>query len=187
MNKKPIHYREEVSRADIRNARKILESSGFFSEEEVEIAVQCVQERLDKGTQSGYDFLFVERAGKVIAYACFGRIPGTKASYELYWIAVRNDFRGLGIGRRLLAKTEEEIARRGGRRIYLDTSSRGKYKPTRWFYRCCGYQEEAFLKDFYSPGDGKIIYLKELFPAARRGTGTKRVRAQATYSLAQKS
>jgi len=43
------------------SVRGIVESSGFFSAEEVEIAVQLVQERLTKGIQSGYHFLFAER------------------------------------------------------------------------------------------------------------------------------
>jgi hypothetical protein len=54
------------------------------------------------------------------------------------------------------------MAQRGARRIYADTSSRPQYEPTRRFYEACGYRREAFLADFYAPGDGKIIFGKEL-------------------------
>jgi len=161
-----IYYRDDITPADVGNVRRIVESSGFFSDEEIEIAVELVQERLAKGIKSGYYFLFAEEGGNVVGYTCFGPIAGTKSSYDLYWIAVHNDFRGAGIGKELLAATEREIARQGGQRIYIETSSREKYEPTRAFYRNRGYQEEALLKDFYSPGDGKVIYVKEVSPAA---------------------
>ncbi len=57
---------------------------------------------------------------------------------------------------------ENLIFRRGGRRIYIETSSRPQYEATRAFYRAQGYREEACLEDFYAPGDGKIIYTKSL-------------------------
>lgn len=157
-----IAYREELKPSDLESVREIVCSSGFFSDAEVEIALELVNERLNKGIASGYHFLFAEHAGKVIGYACFGPVAGTKVSYNLYWVAVRDDFRGLGIGKKLLAKTEKEIAEMEGRRIYIETSSREQYELTRSFYKNCGYQEEALLKDFYAPGDSKIIYVKEI-------------------------
>jgi D-alanine-D-alanine ligase len=157
-----LAYREEVKPSDLGSVREIVCSSGFFSDAEVEIALELVNERLNKGIASGYHFMFAEHAGKVIGYTCFGPIAGTEASYDLYWVAVRDDFRGLGIGKKLLAKTEKGIAEMGGRRIYIETSSRERYELTRSFYKSCGYQEEALLKDFYAPGDAKIIYVKEI-------------------------
>ena len=54
------------------------------------------------------------------------------------------------------------MAARGARRVYVDTSSRSQYEPTRAFYLACGYAREAFLADFYAPGDGKVIFVKAL-------------------------
>ena len=126
------------------------------------MAVELVQENLSKGESSGYYFLFVEINERVVGYCCYGPIPCTKESYDLYWIAVLHEFRGQGIGRELLASTEKKIGEMGGRRIYVDTSSLDQYEPTRSFYRAKGYKEEAALKDFYSPEDDKIIYVKQL-------------------------
>ena len=50
----------------------------------------------------------------------------------------------------------------GGRRVYVDTSSRDQYEPTRAFYRACGYAEVARLDHFYADGDGKVIFVKAL-------------------------
>ncbi len=164
-----IRYRKRVTQTDAEHVRGIVESSGFFNPEEVGIAVELLEERLSKGIRSGYEFLFTEQGGRVVGYSCFGHIAGTRASYDLYWIAVHEDVRGQGMGKKLLARTEQEIARRGGRRIYIETSSREQYAPTRAFYLRCGYQQEALLKDFYFPGDSKVIYVKEVSSAATRG------------------
>jgi D-alanine-D-alanine ligase len=153
-------FREDVLPADCRSIARIVRSSGFFSEEEVTVAVELACERLEKGVGSGYRFLFAELFGGVVGYTCFGPVPCTQNSYDLYWIAVHNDFRHLSVGRQLLGKSEEIIAKHGGRRIYVETSSRAIYRPTRQFYRTCGYVENAVLEDYYAPGDGKVIYIK---------------------------
>jgi ribosomal protein S18 acetylase RimI-like enzyme len=162
VNFKGISYRDKPIPSDVGSIRNIVNSSGFFSAEEVEMAVELVQENLSKGRSSGYYFLFLEMNERVVGYSCYGPIPCTKESYDLYWIAVLHDFRSRGIGRELLERTEKKIEEMGGKRIYVDTSSRDQYEPTRSFYRAGGYEQEAVLKDFYSPGDDKIIYVKQL-------------------------
>lgn len=157
-----IQWREEILPSDIKEIREIILSSGFFTKDETEIAAELVDERLLKGPASGYFFIFMEAAENLSAYTCFGPIPGTKSSFDLYWIAVRDDFRGQGLGRILLEKTEKKIESMGGSRIYIETSSRDQYIPTRNFYEAQGYRAEAVLKDFYSPSDDKIIYVKTL-------------------------
>lgn len=162
MNLKGISYRDKPTPCDSDSIRKIVRSSGFFSTEEVEVAVELLEENLSRGESSGYYFSFVEINERVVGYSCYGPIPCTKESYDLYWIAVLHEFRGRGIGRDLLQRTEEKIGEMGGKRIYVDTSSREQYEPTRSFYRGGGYEQEAVLEDFYSPGDDKVIYVKQL-------------------------
>ena len=53
------------------------------------------------------------------------------------------------------------------RQVYIETSNREQYAPTRGFYLRCGYRQEALLKDFYAVGDDKVIYGKVL----ERGEG----------------
>lgn len=155
-------FRETVNRSDSAIVRDIVSSSGFFNQLEVEIAVELVNERLSKGLESGYYFVFAEMNNKTVGYSCFGQIPATKASYDLYWIAVHDSVRGMGIGKRLMEKSESAIKKLGGSRIYIDTSSRDQYKPTQAFYAACGYRLEARLEDFYATGDSKLIYVKRI-------------------------
>lgn len=159
-----LHYREAVRPDDRAAVRDIIAASGFFSREEVAVAVELVDARLDQGVQSGYAFIFAEQDHEVLGYACFGPIPATTASYDLYWIAVRQPYRNLGLGGELLRLSEQRVVEQGGRRLYVETASRPLYAPTHAFYRRHGYRQEAVLKDYYAPGDGKVIYVKVLNP-----------------------
>jgi len=157
-----ITWREEPTPSDRKRVREIVVSSGFFSDAEIEVAVELVQERLNKGIESGYFFLFAEKDRNVVGYSCFGPIPCTEESYDIYWIAVQEELRRSGLGARILKRVEDRIKEMGGKRIYVETSSREQYRPTRSFYSRCGYQKEATLKNFYSSGDDKVIYLRVL-------------------------
>jgi ribosomal protein S18 acetylase RimI-like enzyme len=162
MNPPEVVYRDQLLPSDEDRVFSIVESSGFFSPQEVEVAVELVRERQQKGPSSGYHFLFAEKAGEVMGYICFGPIPCTVHSFDIYWIAVTDSRRRLGLGKELLGKAEERIKSMGGKRIYVETSSRTQYEPTHAFYKRCGYKDAAVLEDFYSPGDHKIIFFKAL-------------------------
>lgn len=158
-------FREEVYNDDIMHVREIVASTGFFHSYEIDVAVELVEERLKKGIESGYYFIFAEKDGKTIGYTCFGNIPCTLYSYDLYWIAVHNDYRSFGLGKILMHKTEEAIKKMGGKGIFIETSSRKKYIPTQKFYDKCNCELIAHFKDFYDDGDDKLVYKKTLLPS----------------------
>ena len=159
-------FREEPVAADPAAVRELLDSTGFFYPFETDVAVELVEERLAKGVESGYFFVFAEIGGRVAGYTCFGPIPCTRGSFDLYWIGVHNDFRGQGLGKELLRRAERIIAAQGGRAIYVETASREQYLPTREFYKRTRYEVEAVLKEFYGPGDDKVIFVKRLGASA---------------------
>ena len=142
--------------------RKLVSATGFFSDEEIKIAGELVEEALARGELAGYSFIFAESESVLAGYCCFGAIPLTRESFDLYWIAVMPARQGSGLGRRLMAAAEQTISERCGTRVYADTSSRVQYLPTRRFYEKLGYRQAAFLDDFYAPGDGKVVYCKTL-------------------------
>lgn len=155
-------FRENVLSSDVDDIRRIVNSTKFFNDEELAIAVELIEERLSKGKESGYFFLFAEIAKKVVGYVCYGPIHGTTMSYDLYWIVVDNEYRSLGIGKELMLKSEKLIKEQGGSRVYVETSSREQYLPTRKFYLSCDYVIEAQLKEFYGPNDDKCMFVKAL-------------------------
>jgi GNAT superfamily N-acetyltransferase len=156
----PVSFRETVTKEDREEVRRIVHSSGFFSEHEIAVAVELVDERLAKGLASGYFFIFAMLEGKTIGYSCFGPIACTVSSFDLFWIAVDTVERGRRIGTLLLQKSEEAIKIMGGSRIYVETSSRPLYETTRMFYEKRAYRKEAVLENFYGMNDAKVIYVK---------------------------
>jgi ribosomal protein S18 acetylase RimI-like enzyme len=161
----PAPWRSEPTASDVEAVRCLVRRTGVFSAAEVAIAAELVEARLTSGQASGYHFVFADRADGLAAYTCFGPIPATQASFDLYWIAVRPDLQGQGQGVPLLAESERRIAEQGGRRVYVDTSSRREYAPAHTFYRRAGYREAARLVDFYAPGDAKLVFAKPLIAA----------------------
>ncbi len=157
-----ITYREQIQPSDLAAIARIVKSSSFFSAAEIDLACELAGEKLADGKASSYQFLFGEDEGFVQGYTCFGLIPATAGSYDLYWIAVDNACRAKGLGKQLLKRTEDIIRSRRGEHIYAETSSRRQYQATQRFYESCGYLREAYLKDFYAAGDSKIIYSKSL-------------------------
>lgn len=155
-------WRYEVLPGDRDAVRRLTESTGVFYPFEIDVAVELVDERLARGAASGYDFVFAEEDGRTIGYACFGPIAMTQGSFDLYWIAVEKGRQGCGLGRRLLAEGERLMAASGGRQVYIETSGRDVYEPTRRFYTRCGYRIAGVLNDFYALGDDKVIFVKEL-------------------------
>jgi ribosomal protein S18 acetylase RimI-like enzyme len=114
------------------------------------------------GAKSGYSFFFAEHRGELVGYCAWGAVPLTQRSYDLYWIAVAPKAQGQGLGQSLLKLAEQAVARRGGGNLYIETSSRRVYDRTRRFYRDAGYRQAARLRDFYAPGDHKIVFCKAI-------------------------
>ena len=157
-----IYLRYQVCDKDDEQVRKLAEITGFFNKAEIAIAQELVKEALIKGTESDYCFIFAEKNNQLIGYSCYGLIPCTVSSFDLYWIAVHPDFQGKGLGKLLLKDTESLVYKAGGRRIYVETSYKSQYESTRAFYEKCGYKLLSLLEDFYADGDSKATYCKIL-------------------------
>lgn len=155
-------WREAVKPEDGERVRSLVAATGMFSAEEIAIAEELVQERVARGRASGYEFVLLEEDGTLVGYACYGPIPGSASSHDLYWIAVHPDRQGRGFGHQILARAEAAMKRGGAQRVYIDTSTSARYTPTRAFYAAAGFTLAAELPDFYRPGDGKAIYSKAL-------------------------
>lgn len=157
-----VDVRYEVVAKDVEAVRALVAGTGYFNADEVRIAAELVDERIARGPSSGYEFVMAERDGELVGYSCWGPIDGTECSFDLFWIAVRDDLRGAGLGRAVLRETERQVALRGGGRIYAETAGRALYESTRAFYERCGYLREAELADFYAPGDAKVFFVREV-------------------------
>jgi GNAT superfamily N-acetyltransferase len=154
--------RRDLTAADRKPLERLIRETAFFNAEEVEVALELIDDGLANGEASHYHFVVAEAETSVVGYACWGAIPGTVASADLYWIVVDPKHQSRGIGAGLLRAAEVWMASTGRSRVYVETSTRAQYGSTRRFYLSCGYELAAELPDFYAPGDGKAIFLKVL-------------------------
>jgi len=98
----------------------------------------------------------------VLGFTCYGPRALTDGTFDLYWLAVDTSLHHNGIGHSLLAATEEEIRKLGGRLVFVETSGLPSYESTRNFYLRTGYTWVATVKDFYRDGDDLVIFTKHL-------------------------
>lgn len=152
--------------ADRSGVFRILESAGNFTPEEVATALELIDEWLELGEHSGYLTYVLEARdegnSEVLGYVCFGPTPLTESTYDLYWIAVDKSKHRGGVGKRLMKFVEEEIVRRGGKMLLVETSSQETYGGTIQFYEKTGYELVGDIKEYYKPGDDKLIFAKKL-------------------------
>jgi ribosomal protein S18 acetylase RimI-like enzyme len=115
-----------------------------------------------RSSPSDYEFLGAFDADSLLGFVCFGSTPSTDRTYDLYWIAVHPDAQRLGVGATLMSEVERILWDRRARLIVIETSARDDYAPTRRFYANRGYQETARLRDFYAPGDDRVVLTKRI-------------------------
>ena len=153
----------EITRVDRPALEKILTSSGYFYDFEIEVALSLADETYAHGQEkSGYYWIRIIEDGEVIGFANFGPNPSSVHSWDLYWIAILEQHRQKHYGSLILRNAEERIGSLGGRIVWIETSGRALYEPTRHFYIRNGYELEATLREFYGPGDDKLVYRKVL-------------------------
>ena len=57
---------------------------------------------------------------------------------------------------------EEDIRKRQGRVLFIETSSLPHYEPTRRFYLKHGYEVTGQLRDYYADGDDMVVFRKRM-------------------------
>jgi len=135
---------------------RIVRATSVFNEEEIGVAMELFDAAGD------YEFVGAFDADSLIGYACFGATPATERTFDLYWIAVHPSAQRSGAGAALMSEVEQQLEQRRARLVVVETSSRDDYATTRRFYHKRGYAEAARLRDFYAPGDDRVVLSKRL-------------------------
>jgi GNAT superfamily N-acetyltransferase len=155
----------EISPARVDDGSGILDVTSridIFNAGEKACVMELWNDYLNKREASGYYFLVCRADERVIGFACYGPHALTSSSFDLYWIAVDPLGQGHGIGHALMSRVEAEVQRAGGTLLLVETSGKPDYQPTRRFYKACGYQRRAVIRDFYATGDDLVIFAKYL-------------------------
>jgi len=147
---------------DMPDVIEIIKETGFFRPVEVEVAAEVFTDTSGNQECGSYLSYVAEMDGRVAGWICFGPTPCTMGTFDVYWIVVNPRDQRHRIGARLLGFAENEILRRDGRMVVIETSGQEKYGSTQRFYEKNGYRLDAVVDDFYSVGDSKMIYTNHL-------------------------
>jgi ribosomal protein S18 acetylase RimI-like enzyme len=154
--KNPATIRPVVA-SDLPALRTIIDSNELFPSHLLE---EMMLPYLEKKTET--DFWITCQADKPVAVAYFAQEQMTTGTYNLYLIAVQATHQGKGIGKALLHYVEKFLHSRGERILLVETSGLPAFESARAFYRKCGYEQEARIREFYATGEDKIVFRKSL-------------------------
>ena len=116
------------------------------------------EEMLSEVLKSPYQWsVLAEEEGKIYGYACLFSLFETA---ELLNIAVDTDYRGRGIGERLLTAIHDQAKTMGAERILLEV--RVSNAPAIALYKKHGYEKIAVRKNYNGNGEDAEIMEKRL-------------------------
>jgi ribosomal protein S18 acetylase RimI-like enzyme len=141
---------------------RMADETGFFRPIEIEALQEVLDDWHAANRADGHRCDVWLEGGEPIGFVYFAPAPMTDRTWQLWWIVVRTDQQGRGLGSAMLRHAEAEIREANGRVLFIETGSIEKYEPTRRFYLKHGYDLNAELKDFYMEGDSMIVFRKAM-------------------------
>jgi ribosomal protein S18 acetylase RimI-like enzyme len=142
-------------------------ATGVFKPHEIDALNEVLADYHAANHKEGHVSVTFEEEGRILGYAYYAPAAMTDRSWYLYWIAVVKDVHRRGLGGQLLRHAEDEIRRKNGRVLFIETSSLPHYEPTRRFYLRQAYEVTGVLKDYYADGDDMVVFRKHLQAPAK--------------------
>ncbi|MBN3884125.1 MAG: GNAT family N-acetyltransferase [Nostoc sp. JL34] len=140
----------------------LADATGLFEPNQLEELGEILSDYFGGSSGKGKRFWITDDDNGAVGVAYCEMEPMTDQTWNLQLIAIQPDRQGQGRGATLLRYVEQTLIRRGGRILLVETSGTPDFERTRTFYRKCGYEEEARIRDFYQAGADKIVYCKAL-------------------------
>ena len=154
-----------LNAADRNRIEALTEKTGSFRPAEVKVALEVFDAGLGivRPRDPDYELAGAELDGELLGWACWGPVPCTEGTFDLYWIVVDRAAQGRGVGSALIEAMERSVHGRA-RMIVVETAGRSDYAGTREFYSRRGYRVEARIPNYYAPGDDLVVYVKPVRP-----------------------
>ncbi len=99
--------------------------------------------------------------GKVVGY-CIAALEkkGNTLRGHILSVAVRPEYRGKGIGKRMLMEVENILKKKGAEYVYLEVEENNV--AARRLYESLGYKEAGKIERYYPWGANAIVMVKRL-------------------------
>lgn len=157
-----IVIRDALNHKDRVPIEKILRESGAFRDPEILVGLELVDETLNPRPDTDYQWFLADQDEKLLGFACFGPVPMTEGTFDLYWIAVDLTARGSGVAKMLDDAVAAKAREQNGRWVLAETSSTEPYAAARKFYARQGYTLVERIPDFYCNGDARWTFGKRI-------------------------
>src|SRR5262249_41102550 len=131
----------------------LTEGTGVFKPHEIEALNEVLSDYHAQNHSLGHVAVTAEANGQIVGYAYYAPPAMSDRTWYLSWLAVPKQPQARGIGGKLLRHAEEDIRKRNGRVLFIETSSLPHYEDTRRFYLKHSYEAAAQLRDYYADGD----------------------------------
>jgi ribosomal protein S18 acetylase RimI-like enzyme len=99
---------------------------------------------------------------EVLGAAYFGPEMVSDRLWNTYFLSVRKEMHGQGVGKFIMHYIENLGIQSGIRTLIVETSNQESYAQARGFYESLGYVKEAEIRNYYGEGDNKIVYWKSI-------------------------
>lgn len=146
-----------MRRDDIDGVRLVLESTSLFPSSMV---AEMAEPFLSGNAQHLWLVAVDENQTFGFAYCEPERM--TEGTYNLLAIAVSADQQRRGVGAALIRYVENDVRDRNGRLLLVETSTDSDQDGARALYLKHGFNEEARIRDFYGPGQTKVVFWKKV-------------------------
>lgn len=143
---------------DIPSLQQVADSTGLFPSD---LLPDMINGFLSEGDENSL-WLTSEVDSRITGFCYAIEETFTDGTWNMLALAVLPDRQGNGIGRAIVATLEKLLRDKNSRVLIVDTSGTESFAGTRSFYQRCGYTEEARIRDFWGPGDDKIVFWKAL-------------------------
>ncbi|WP_419906124.1 N-acetyltransferase family protein [Hoeflea sp.] len=143
---------------DVSALQLVLEGTNLFPQE---MLPEMLSAFLSGDKDLGH-WLTCEKEGVAIGFCYAAPEQLAEGTWNMLAIAILPEEQGIGAGKALVNRLESDLRSNGQRILIVDTSGTDGFTDTREFYRKNGYIEEARIRDFWAPGDDKVVFWKAL-------------------------
>jgi ribosomal protein S18 acetylase RimI-like enzyme len=145
-----------MNESDQLDVKNIAVDTGMFAEDDWQNPdLQNLQE-------DHHWIVVTAESGEVLGAAYFAPEMVSTNLWNTFFLAVKKEFHGQGVGKFLMRHIEYLAIHAGIRTLIVETSNQDAYAQARGFYTSLGYSKEAEIRNYYGEGDNKIVFWKSV-------------------------